>query len=411
MKFCMVTTFFPPFHMGGDAVYIARLAEALARRGHQVDVVYDIDAFHASGGLAPHAPYVPPPGVAVYPLRSIFGALSPLLTHQTGRSWLKRPLRERLARERYDVVHFHNISLIGLEAFDWAGDAVTLMTLHEHWLVCPTSILWRYGRELCDREECVRCTVHAGRPPQWWRGGDYVRTQMDRLDAVVAVSRFVEGSHRVRGFEWPFEQLPYFVPDSRQADGVTGGPRPHARPYFLFVGRLIQAKGVQTLFPAFSGSDGPDLLIAGDGDYAADLRRLAQGLPRVHFLGRQSHDVLEGLYHHAEAALVPSLCYETFGIVIIEAFAAGTPVIARDLGGLSEVVTDSGGGLLFTSDAELRAAIARVGEEPGLRQQLAANGARALRERWSEAPHIDSYMAILERARVRRARGGRGAGQ
>ena len=135
----------------------------------------------------------------------------------------------------------------------------------------------------------------------------------------------------MRGFEWPFEQLPYFVPDSRQADGLTGGPRPHARPYFLFVGRLIQAKGVQTLFPAFSGSDGPDLLIAGDGDYAADLRRLAQGLPRVRFLGRQSHDVLEGLYHHAEAALVPSLCYETFGIVIIEAFAAGTPVIARDL--------------------------------------------------------------------------------
>ncbi|MEQ1727850.1 MAG: glycosyltransferase [Vicinamibacterales bacterium] len=410
MKFCMVTTFFPPYHMGGDAVYISRLVEALARRGHQVDVVHDIDAFHASGGRAPHQPYVPPAGVSVYPLRSRFRILSPLLTHQTGRSWLKGALRERLARERYDVVHFHNISLIGLEAFDWAGEALRLMTLHEHWLVCPTSILWRYGRELCDREECVRCTVQAGRPPQWWRRGDYLRRQMGRLDAVIAVSRFVEGSHRARGFDWPFEQLPYFVPATRPVVEVTDAARPHPRPYFLFVGRLIQAKGVQTLFPAFSGTDGPDLLIAGDGDYSQELRRLAQGMPRVRFLGRQTHDVLQGLYHHAEAALVPSLCYETFGIVIIEAFAAGTPAIARDLGGLSEVVTDSGGGLLFANDAELREAIARVGAEPGLRQHLAANGARALREQWSEAPHIDGYMAILERARARRARAG-GGGQ
>ncbi len=411
MRLCMVTTFFPPYHMGGDAVYIARLVDALARRGHEVDVVHDIDAFHASGGRSPQAPYVPPAGVSVYPLRSPFGLLSPLLTHQTGRSWLKNVLRERLERRRYDVVHFHNISLIGLEAFDWAGEAITLMTLHEHWLVCPTSILWRYGRELCDREDCVRCTLQAGRPPQWWRSGDYLRTQMNRLDAVIAVSRFVEGSHRTRGFSWPFEQLPYFVPEPRAQADLAAAPRPHARPYFLFVGRLIQAKGVQTLLPAFSGSEGPDLVIAGDGDYLGELRRLAAGMPRVHFVGRQQHDALQCLYHHAEATLVPSLCYETFGIVIIEALAAGTPVIARDLGGLSEVVTDSGGGLLFTNDGELRAAIARLGAEPGLRQQLAANGARMLQERWSEAPHIDAYMAILERAMARRAGSGRGAGR
>lgn len=411
MKFCMVTTFFPPYHMGGDAVYIARLVEALARRGHQVDVVHDIDAFYASGGRAPHAPYVPPAGVSVHPLRSPFRILSPLLTHQTGRTWLKGDLRKRLEQQRYDVVHFHNISLIGLEAFDWAGDALRLMTLHEHWLVCPTSILWRYGRELCDREDCVRCTLQAGRPPQWWRSGQYLQRQMARLDAVVAVSRFVEGSHRSRGLDWPYEQLPYFVPDSRPLDELAATPRPHARPYFLFVGRLIQAKGVQTLFPAFRGTGGPDLVIAGDGEYGEELRRLAQGLPRVHFVGRQSHDVLQSLYHHAEAALVPSLCYETFGIVIIEAFAAGTPVIARDLGGLSEVVTDSGGGLLFTNDEELQSAVDRIRTEDGLRQRLAANGARALGERWSEAPHIDEYMAILDRARARRARGAAGEGR
>lgn len=411
MKFCMVTTFFPPYHMGGDAVHIARLVDALARRGHQVDVVHDIDAFHASGGRTPHAPYVAPDGVSVYPLRSPFGRLSPLLTHQTGRSWLKGNLRERLERERYDVVHFHNISLIGLEAFDWAGDALRLMTLHEHWLVCPTSILWRYGRELCDREDCVRCTVQAGRPPQWWRSSDYLRRQMDSLDAVIAVSRFVEGSHRARGLALPFEQLPHFVPEPHAHADLASARRPHGRPYFLFVGRLIQAKGVQTLLAAFSGTDGPDLVIAGDGDYAAELRRMAQGMPRVHFVGRQPHDALQVLYHHAEAALVPSLCYETFGIVIIEAFAAGTPVIARDLGGLSEVVTESGGGLLFTNDAELHAAIARLGAEPGLREQLATNGTRALHGRWSEAPHIDGYMAILERARTRRSQRGRGAGQ
>ena len=400
MKFCMVTTFFPPYSMGGDAVYVARLSEALARRGHEVHVVHDIDAYHASGGTAPRGGYTALPGVTVFPLSSPFGRLSPLLTHQTGRSLLKGTLRERLSTGGYDVVHFHNVSLIGLDALSWGGDSVRLLTTHEHWLVCPTSILWRYDREVCDAEECIRCTLHAGRPPQLWRNGSFLAQQLAHLDAVIAPSRFVQETHRARGLDLPFEVLPHFAP----AEPAVGGGRVHPRPYFIYVGRLVKAKGVQTLFPVFQGSDGPDLLVVGDGPYQDELQQMAAGLSRVCFMGWQPHDALHNLYQHARAAIVPSLCYEVFGMVVLEAFSANTPVIARDLGALAEIVGESVGGLLFSTDEELTAAMDRIEREPELRERLAANGVRMLEQRWTEARHLDQYFGIIERARLHRRR-------
>lgn len=398
MKFCMVTTFFPPYHMGGDAVYVARLSEALARRGHEVHVVHDIDAYHASGGRAPRGLYAAPPGVTVYPLTSPFGRLSPLLTHQTGRSLMKGALHERLSIGGYDVVHFHNVSLIGLDALSWGGDSVRLLTTHEHWLVCPTSILWRYDREVCEVRECIRCTLHAGRPPQWWRGGSFIPDQLVHLHAVIAPSRFVRDMHLARGLDLKFDVLPHFAPEER---AVAGGPA-HPRPYFIYVGRLVKAKGVQTLFSAFRGPDGPDLVIVGDGAYEGELKQLAASLPRVHFMGRLPHDALRTLYQHARAVIVPSLCYEVFGMVVLEAFSANAPVIARERGALAEIVGESEGGLLFSTDEELREAVDRIEREPGLRESLAANGARMLEQRWTEARHLEQYFGIIERATLHR---------
>ena len=407
MKFCMVTTFFPPYNMGGDGVYVSRLCEALARRGHQVDVVHDIDAFRASGGGQSVGDRALVEGVSVVSLESKYGTLSPLMTHQTGRAWLKGPLKARLEQDGYDVVHFHNISLIGLDALGWGNPAVRLMTLHEHWLVCPMSILWRYDREPCDERHCVTCTVRGGRPPQLWRNTNWMQRQLQHLDRVIAPTDFVRRSHLERGLSLPFEILPHFVPD---AAPVASDEVPHARPFFLYSGRLIKAKGVQSLLAAFARPDGPDLLIAGDGDYAHELRRMAADLPRVVFLGRQSQDALRRLYRHALAVLVPSMCYEVFGLVVAEALATGTPVVARDHGALAELVRQSGGGLLFSTDAEIPAVLDRMAGDAALRADLAARGREVALRSWSEAAHVESYLRIVEqvaderRAGVRRAR-------
>ena len=114
LRFAMVTTFYPPHHFGGDAVFIRRLAHALARRGHAVEVIHDVDAFEMlHPGVSP-GPIDEPDGVRTHPLRSRLGRLSCLATHQTGRPVVHGArIRRILEGGRFDVIHFHNVSLVG----------------------------------------------------------------------------------------------------------------------------------------------------------------------------------------------------------------------------------------------------------------------------------------------------------
>ena len=81
--------------------------------------------------------------------------------------------------------------------------------------------------------------------------------------------------------------------------------------------------------------------------------------------------------------VVPSVCYETFGITLLEAFRERTPVLARDLGPFGEIVRGSGGGLLFETSEELGSGLRRLARDASLRAELAESGHRALRERWT----------------------------
>jgi len=113
IRFLQVTTFYPPHHFGGDAMYVYRLAHALADRGHHVDVVHCVDSYRLLSGREPTARLPEHPNVTVHRLRSGLGPLSPLLSQQTGQPLLKRAaIRNALGRS-IDVVHFHNASLFG----------------------------------------------------------------------------------------------------------------------------------------------------------------------------------------------------------------------------------------------------------------------------------------------------------
>lgn len=81
---CRVTTFYPPFHFGGDALYVQALSRALVARGHEVEVVHCLDAYSAVKGKSVERPILDQDGIRVHRLSSGFGILSPLLSHQTG---------------------------------------------------------------------------------------------------------------------------------------------------------------------------------------------------------------------------------------------------------------------------------------------------------------------------------------
>jgi glycosyltransferase involved in cell wall biosynthesis len=403
LSFCMVTTFYPPYHFGGEAMYLYHLTNALARRGHKVTVVHCVDSFNVLTSAPPRGEFPHVPGVTVERLHHRLGPASPLLTYLGGVPGLKAPqLREIFARSHFDVVHFHIVTLVGGPGILHYGDGVKLYTTHDHWLVCPMYDLWRYNREVCERRTCLRCTLSFHRPPQLWRYTDWKR-HLDNVDLFLSPSRSAIEQHRRRGFSYPMRHLPYFLPVPAPTAEDVAVPaehvRPAGRPYFLFVGRLVGLKGVQTLIDAFRRYDEADLLIAGDGNYGEELRRRAARLGHVRFLGRVHPTVLSDLYAGAVAVLVPSLVYETFGLIALEAFAQRTPVIARDLGAPPEVVEESGGGFTYGTEQELLEAMERLRVNPELRRELGDRGYEAWKRLWSEEAHLEGYFAAIDEAR------------
>lgn len=405
LRFCFLTTFYPPYHFGGDAIGIQRFARGLVARGHEVTVVHDVDAHALLSSTQPVGTEAEADGVATIPLRSGAGALSSLLTQQVGRPVLTgRRIRRILDDGRFDVVNFHNISLVGGPGLLSYGErSVRLYMAHEHWLVCPSHVLWRHGRELCTGRECLRCVLHYRRPPQAWRYTGYLERQLDNVDAFIAMSEFSRRKHQEFGFSRDMEVLPYFLPDDEPERPQSGTP-PHPRPYFLFVGRLEKIKGLDDVIPLFRDYPGADLLVAGDGEYAETLRAQAAGIDRVRFLGRIPMDALRSYYAHALALIVPSVCFETFGIILIEAFRHTTPVLARRLGPFPEIVEQAGGGELFETQAQLLDAMRRMQEDREYRDRLATAGRRAFESYWSEEAVMPRYLDIVRRAAERRQR-------
>ncbi|MBI4675356.1 MAG: glycosyltransferase family 4 protein [Chloroflexi bacterium] len=274
------------------------------------------------------------------------------------------------------------------------GRPLKMYTTHEHWLICPTHVLWKFNSRTCEKPECFKCSLVSKKPPQLWRYTSMLADAGAHVDKFVSPSRYTAQMHAQRGFPYPVEQLPYFI-DRADDDWQNPAPRPHPRPYFLFVGRLERIKGLDTLIHAWRHVGDIDLLVAGEGTYGETLRALAANDPRIKFLGALPQRDLGGLYYHALAVLVPSLTVETFGIILIEAFARKTPVIVRDLGALPEVVQDSRGGFVFRTEAELIDALGRLASNAGLRAELGANGYNAFVRWWSREAHLEMYMNML----------------
>ena len=400
-RFCFFTTFYPPFNFGGDGVAVERLARALVARGCEVTVVHDLDAYRAlRGGPDPAVPEPDLPGLRVVSLKSRLGRLSLLLTHQCGHPVVHaRRIRRILRDGNFDVLTFHNVSLLGgpsLLAF--GGNTPKIYMAHEHWLVCPTHTLWRHNRELCTGRQCLRCTLRYRRLPQLWRWTGRLGRQSRHVDTFIAMSDFSRQKHREFGFDRPMEVLPCFVPPPPPVGVGVRDSSPHVRPYFLYVGRLERLKGVDDILTAFEQYAGADLLIAGDGEYGAALRRRASHNARVVFLGRVEQERLSRYYRHALALIVPSVCYETFGIITLEAFQQRTPVLARRLGPLPDIVDGAGGGELFDTCEELVSAMHRLQSNPTRRRALGEAGFRAYETHYAENVVVPRFLELVGRA-------------
>jgi glycosyltransferase involved in cell wall biosynthesis len=395
LRFCLVSTFYPPYNFGGDGIYAHRLANGLARRGHRVTVVHSPSAYEYLAGAAPAAGYADHPNVTVRALRTPLGRWGLLAVQQTGRAVLQaKALRRSLEDGAFDVIHYNNVSLLGGPAAFGYGRGLKLCTLIDHWLVCPMHALWKFDREVCTKPTCFRCTLAGGRPPQLWRSTGLMQKATRHIDAFLGPSLFTIRMHRERGIEGTMIQLPLFHAEPSTPAAYEGAVNSN-RPYFLFAGRLEKIKGLQTVIPAFRERPNVDLLVAGTGDFGAELRAMAAGAANIRFLGRVDHSRLQRFYRQAVATLVPSLCYETFALVTAESFSVGTPLIVHARGSLAEIVGLNGGGIAYRDSEELGAAIDELRSDPTLRARLGREGRVAWEAEFAEDSFFTHYLGVV----------------
>ncbi|MBC7109711.1 MAG: glycosyltransferase family 4 protein [Archaeoglobi archaeon] len=153
----------------------------------------------------------------------------------------------------------------------------------------------------------------------------------------------------------------------------------------LYVGRMSFRKGPHVLLNAFSSIPNATLVMVGSGELLPFLRAQTKILgieERVVFTGHVSEEKLSEIYRMADIFVLPSITSEAFGIVLLEAMASGVPVIASDTGGIREIISGSGAGLLVTpeNELELRKAIEKLLKCKNLREEYGERG-RELAER------------------------------
>ena len=410
MRFCHITTFYPPHNFGGDGILVQQICEGLARRGHEVDVVHCVDAYHLRGEPVAHV-VTDPPGIHRHSLHSGWGLLSPLITQQTGQPGLKKHALEQVLSVPYDVVHFHNISLVGGPGILRLSRApVTLYTAHDHWLVCPAHVLWKYRKRPCERPQCFSCSIVSGIPPQLWRYTKLLDHCLEHVDTLLMPGQYAAQKHREAGISRPIQVLNPFSrleQDETQDEGRSDGSGNFrsATPLFVYAGRLEASKGIEQLLEAFRERPGYELLIAGNGLLADTLRSRYADCTHIRFLGVLQKSQLAALLRDAVAVVSPCWGPETFALVNIEAMSCGTPVIARRGGGSVESIERTGGGLIYDTPEELLPLVDRIAGVPELRRTLANKATEGYAKHFSETRWMEQYFELIDAIAAAKATG------
>jgi glycosyltransferase involved in cell wall biosynthesis len=268
----------------------------------------------------------------------------------------------RIATFRPDVVHVHNFFPLLSPAIFYAcreAGIPVVQTLHNYRLICPNALLLRSGRPCEDcvgkkfawpgvLHACYRdsrlgtASVATMTSVHRWTG-----TWRNQVDVFIALTEFSKRKLVQGGL--PDEKIvvkPNFVSDPGSAGDGNGG-------FALFVGRLSEEKGIELLLSAWKRSSPTvGLKVVGDGPLAIEVAETV-GDSGVEWLGQLAGEKVRQLMRQASFLAVPSLCYETFSLAIIEAFAARLPVIAAGHGSMASLVEHGRTGLHFRAgDAE-----------------------------------------------------------
>ncbi len=399
MKIIQANKFY--FRKGGAETYMLDLSSWLEAQGHEV---------------VPFA--MAHPDSIQSPYKSFFPSL--VHTQNISLGWqgirtmgrmlysveAKGKMRKLIKATKPDLCHVHNIytqlSPSILSALH-SREVPVVMTVHDHHLISPQYNIWASG---CGKDYrnvglfgAMRSKFHKGSAlaslaqTATFKFHKMLGSYRNNVDVFICPSQYMKRQLLHGGF--PQEKLqivPYGI-DSRHME-----PRYDHDGYFLYVGRLSEEKGVDTIIRAAKILDDVPLKIVGTGPQSAWLHKLAHGHENIEFLGYRSGKELEDLYRGATALLLPSRVHENAPLVVLEAMAYGTPVIASDVGGVSEMVLDRQTGILV-DPADLDAwteAMLRVYYDEELLRYLAESSRKRVEDQFSIHRHHQEIMSIYK---------------
>ena len=411
MRIMMLAQSFAPI-VGGEERVVEDLSLALSRRGHEVSIA----TLEQPGGEP--APELG--DMTIHTLRSSSHRLPGVETDAERRHAPPMPdpetvigLRKLIRDEEPHVVHAHNWIVHSYLPLSKRGQAALVLSNHDYGILCATKRLLRKGVP-CDGPGPVKCVACAGSHYGAARGlvataatmafESKLRREVDLFlpisSTVQRLCRLDDDSSRV------VPDLIPGLPPSPAAEDPRLGQLPE-QPYILYFGDVTEDKGAWHLASVYRSLDDPPPLVMVGRNYLEELR----DVPGLHALGPWPHELAIEALRRSLFAVVPSLWPEPFGLVALEAAAAGKAVIASDIGGLMNIVVDGETGLLVAPNDRpaLREAINRLVDDDALRGELGKAAAKraALFGPDAIVPRFESaYELALERRRSRQAGSG-----
>ncbi len=389
MKVLIVHNRYRSSSPGGEDRVVDQEAEALAARGHDVHHLErrsdDIDAFSLGGK-----------------------ARVPLAMLWSGRA--AGDLRDAVTRLRPDVVHVHNLFPLlspSVLATCERQRIPCVVTFHNYQQVCPSGTLYRSGASCHD---CVGRRVAAPAV----RHGCYHESRIASapLVASLAVHRglwqrvpsaylFLSETHRQALFPAGLPESRCFVKPNLAFPVDRRGP---PEPLVTYLGRLTEAKGIRTLMAAWDcfagggGTRGLHLAIAGSGPLAGDLAAWAHGRPGIELHGLLDRQECTRLVQRSAAVVVPSEWEEPFGLVVVEAMAAGVPPVAPSHGAFPELVSDGVDGMLYPpgDSVALAGVLQRIAASPAWAAALGARARHTYVRRFAPSPVISQLETVYQ---------------
>lgn len=450
MRLLLISHFFPPESRAGTENYTFGIAKALQARGHDVLVLCASDWIRGAAywnGVSADIVEDIPVRRANINWQQAHNPNRALYTSPQATAWVT----DILADYQPDMVHITSAYALGVGILDavYQAGIPLAVTLTDFWFLCPRTILLRGDGTLCDGRttpwQCQQCLLADS--------GVYKQTKPFLPDTVrrklwqtISAHPFLARQPGARGLALDMDerkaltaramQLPdrilspsrfvqQMVAQAGLSDRVAYLPHGHELSWlqaykgktastalrFGFMGQVQHQKGVHILVDAYCEADLGDrarLDIWGDLEqspaYVRQVRRLSSGNDSVRLRGRFPRADIAQVLADIDVMVVPSVWYENAPLVIHEAFATHTPVIATNLGGMAELVQHERNGLLFelNDSADLARQLRRMVDEPALHHKL-GEGAPTVKTTDEEVDELEAiYGAILaERAVVR----------